>query len=131
VRITAALANELVDLARAAAPSEACALLAGPAAEPALVYPITNVAGSGSRFCMEPQAMIAAMMDIDGRAWQLLAICHTHVSSVAYPSATDIDQAYYPGVPCLIVSLQSPGAPCVRAFDIVEGRALEIDVTIV
>ena len=60
------------------------------------------------------------MMEIEGSGWTLGAIYHSHTRSPAYPSQTDVNLAFYPDALYLIVSLQDPEKPDVRAFRIVD-----------
>jgi proteasome lid subunit RPN8/RPN11 len=74
---------------------------------------------------MEPQALLRAMNEIDDRDWELLAIYHSHPHTEAFPSATDVELAFYPEATYLIISLQDPEQPVIRAFGIVDGRVSE------
>ena len=64
------------------------------------------------------------------RGWDLLAIYHSHTLTPAYPSATDVRLAFYPEAHYVIVSLQEPDLPRVRAFRIVDGVITERDLVI-
>ena len=117
--------DALVAHARAGAPFEVCGLLAGHDGRVVKHYPVANAARSMTFYTMEGRALLQAMNEIDDRGWQLLAIYHSHTHTEAFPSATDVELAFYPEAVYLIVSLQEPEAPVVRAFDIVDGRVTE------
>jgi proteasome lid subunit RPN8/RPN11 len=74
---------------------------------------------------MEPKALLAAMNDIDDNEWDLVGIYHSHTHTEAYPSATDVELAFYADSVYLIVSLQDRERPEIRAFDIVDGEVTE------
>ena len=55
------------------------------------------------------------MNEIDDEGLDLVGIYHSHVSSPAYPSRTDAEQAFWPEAIYVIVSLAGAGAD-VRGF---------------
>jgi proteasome lid subunit RPN8/RPN11 len=115
----------IIDHARSDHPYEVCGLLAGRDGRLTRLYRIPNAARSMTFYNMDPQAMLAAMNDMDDHEWDLLGIYHSHTHTEAYPSATDVRLAFYSEAVYLIVSLQDPDAPHIRAFDIVDGRVTE------
>lgn len=112
--------DEIVAHARADFPYECCGLLAGDGGQVRKHYPIPNAARSMTYYQMDSRAMLAAMNDMDDHNWDLLAIWHSHTHTEAFPSPTDVELAFYPEAVYLIVSLQDPHAPVMRAFDIVQ-----------
>lgn len=121
---------ELIAHARSDAPYETCGLLAGEDGVLRRHYPIPNVARSMTYYEMEPHAMLAAMNDMDEHEWDLLGIWHSHTHTEAFPSPTDVQLAAYAEAVYLIVSLQDPDEPVIRAFDIAEGRISERVLTV-
>ncbi|HVL97750.1 MAG TPA: M67 family metallopeptidase [Egibacteraceae bacterium] len=123
--------DALIAHARSDFPYEVCGLLAGEDGELRAHYPIPNAARSMTYYNMEPKALLQAMNDIEDRGWDLLAIYHSHTHTEAYPSPTDVELAFYPEAVYLIVSLQDPDEPVIRAFDIryreVTERVLTVD----
>ncbi len=69
--------------------------------------------------------MLEVMRQIDEQRWELLGIYHSHTHTEAFPSPTDLELAFYPEAVYLIVSLQDPDRPVVRAFNIVDGEITE------
>jgi proteasome lid subunit RPN8/RPN11 len=116
---------DLVEHARSDVPYEVCGLLAGTGGKVTAHYRIPNAARSMTFYNMEPQALLRAMNEIDDRDWELLAIYHSHPHTEAFPSATDVELAFYPEATYLIISLQDPEQPVIRAFGIVDGRVSE------
>jgi len=117
--------DTLVEHARSDAPYEVCGLLAGKGGRVLAHYPIPNAERSMTYYTMESRALLAATRDYEDRDWELLAIYHSHTHTEAFPSPTDVELAPYPEAVYLIVSLQEPGQPVVRGFDIVDGRITE------
>ncbi len=115
----------LVAHARSDFPYEVCGLLAGSGGAVARHYPIRNAERSMTYYSMDGKALLAAMRDMDDADLELLAIYHSHTHTEAFPSPTDVELAFYPEAVYLIVSLQEPGAPVIRGFDIVDGRVTE------
>lgn len=116
---------DLIEHARSDFPYEVCGLLAGKDGRLVKHYRIPNAARSMTFYNMDPQAMLAAMNEMDDNEWDVLGIYHSHTHTEAYPSATDVELAFYPDAVYLIVSLQDPDNPVVRAFDIVDGTVTE------
>jgi proteasome lid subunit RPN8/RPN11 len=79
---------------------------------------------------MEPEQQLAAMLDMEEKGWEMTAVYHSHPQGPERPSATDIAQAYYPDVIQLIISLQQPSQPVMRAFMIRNGRVTEMDIVV-
>lgn len=115
----------LVAHARNDLPFEVCGLLAGQAARVVKRWRIPNAARSMTFYNMDPKAMLRAMNEMDDNDWSLLAIYHSHTHTEAFPSPTDVELAFYPEAVYLIVSLQDPENPVVRAFDIVDEAITE------
>jgi proteasome lid subunit RPN8/RPN11 len=58
--------------------------------------------------------------DFEEQGERMIAIYHSHPVSVAYPSASDAWNAYYPDSAHLICSLQDDRTPIIRAFRLPE-----------
>ncbi|MDP9405215.1 MAG: M67 family metallopeptidase [Actinomycetota bacterium] len=117
--------DALVAHARSDFPYEVCGLLAGDAGRVVKHYEIPNAARSMTFYTMEPKALLHAMNEMDDQGWDLLAIYHSHTHTEAFPSATDVELAFYPDAVYLVVSLQDNDAPAIRGFDIVGGEIAE------
>ncbi len=121
------LRRRAVDAARAALPNEACGLLV--AEEPTDwsaatlrvvdLVPIANSLASPSSFALEGQAMLDAEIRIDAAGRHTIGVYHSHPTSEARPSPTDVADAvgYDPDhvLVHLLASLQG-FAPTVRAW---------------
>jgi len=117
---------------RAAYPREGCGLLAGRDGEICRWFPGTNVHPEPLvRYRMDDRELLTAFREMERNGWDLLAIFHSHPQGPAYPSPTDIAQAYYPGSLYLICSLARPEAPELRGFWIVDGQVREHPVEVI
>jgi proteasome lid subunit RPN8/RPN11 len=119
-------------------PNEACGLLAGKAcpeqgrrdARAEKVYQMTNADHSPVTYRLDPEEQFRAFTEIEEKGWELVAVYHSHSHSPAYPSATDLELAFYPDSLYLIISLADRDRPIIRAFRIVEGMIEEERVEI-
>lgn len=116
---------------QAAYPLEACGLMAGRDETVQRIYPVANRLASSYAFEMEPVEQVQAMLDLEERGLELVAIYHSHPQGPAGPSAIDIARAFYPEAAQLIVSLRDRERPSVRAFSIAGGRVGELSLQIV
>jgi len=120
-----ACVDAMIRHARAFVPQECCGLIAGEGGRAVKRYELRNVDPSVLRYNADPHDLLAAMREMWERGWDLLAIYHSHTHTPAYPSATDVRLAFYPEAYYVIVSLQEPDLPRVRAFRIVDGAITE------
>jgi aspartate racemase len=111
-------------------PEEACGLLAFEGEHPVRLYPGTNVLASATRYRMKDVEVVRAIEDMDSHGWWLGAIYHSHPSSPAVPSDTDLDEANWPRAIMLIVSLAA-SEPELRAYRIIGDRRGFTEIEIV
>lgn len=117
MRIAQGLIDEMVAHAREDLPNECCGMVGGNDGEATGVIRVENSAASPLRFEMDPQGQYNALKQIEEGGGELLAIYHSHTKSTAYPSQTDVNQAVnWPDAIYVIVSLQDPDAPDVKAY---------------
>jgi proteasome lid subunit RPN8/RPN11 len=117
-------------------PNEACGVLAGPiegASEPlgpvTEVYPCANADESARSYTVDSRQLLHAMRDAESRGEELVGVWHSHTHTDAYPSDTDVRQAFEPTWIYVIVSLKHP-EPALRAYRIRDGETLEVDVEV-
>ena len=134
-RIPKKLLDEMIVHAVDDLPNEACGQVNGKNNKPLTVNRVKNIAASPFRYSMDPLSMLKLEQAREEAGEYLFAIYHSHVASEAYPSATDIRQAFFPPgefdhepmfPECfyILVSLaQDP--PEVRAFKISQGGLVE------
>ena len=123
--------SEMLSQARAEAPVEACGILAGIGRRVQQLYKMTNTDQSSEHFMMAPEEQFAVIKDIRGQGREMLAIYHSHPESPARPSAEDVRLAFTDGVLYVVLSLQKPTAPEIRAFNIDDGVVSESELEII
>lgn len=112
-------------------PEEGCGLLGGYKDRVSRISPIENIEHSLTRYAMDPAAQIGAMLAFEAEGLEMVAIYHSHPHSAPYPSETDLAHAFYPEAVYLIVSLQLPDAPEMRAFRLIGDRFEEVSFKII
>lgn len=109
----------MLEQAWAELPNECCGLLAGRVEEGigrvVRRYPLPNEAASPVEFVGEARAQFAAHKDMRERGTDVLAVYHSHPTSAAVPSRTDLARNYSDDVMNLIISLAG-AEPVVRAW---------------
>jgi proteasome lid subunit RPN8/RPN11 len=131
LEITQAHYEALIQQAQAAYPLETCGLMGGDDNRVWRLYPVENIRSSPIEYEMDPTEQLRAMLDMEEKSWELLAIYHSHPHGPQMPSDTDVDQAYYPESAYVIISLLSQHQPTIRAFNIVAGEVTEIPLYVV
>lgn len=127
------LLDQLLEHLQACYPQEGCGLLAGDGETGwvTAVYPIENSLHSPTAYKMNPTQQVQAMLELEARGWQLLAIYHSHPHGPETPSVTDVAQAMYPEAFHIIVSLQDRARPVVRIFSIAGQEVVEQKMRVV
>ena len=128
--LPAAMLAAIVEHARRARPNESCGVIAGDRAwadggRPLRWIPLANAHASPFRYAIEPDALLALTIELDDAGEALWAIVHSHPSSTAEPSPTDIREAFYPEALQLVVSLAG-AEPVIRAWRVADGAATEV-----
>jgi [CysO sulfur-carrier protein]-S-L-cysteine hydrolase len=122
--------DEMVQHGLAVFPNEACGLLAGKEGRPVKFFAMTNQDASPVSYRLDPKEQLKVFTEIDDEEWDLLAIFHTHTHSEAYPSETDLKQAFYPEATYLVMSLSDRSNPVLRGFAIEDGSIAERKVRV-
>jgi proteasome lid subunit RPN8/RPN11 len=120
VVIPAALRDAMVAHAREGLPNEACGILAGRDGRVERFFPAEPDDPSPYYYRIEAREQLRILDKIDDAGLELVGIYHSHVASPAYPSRTDVEQAFWPDATYVIVSLAG-GAADVRGYRIVDG----------
>jgi proteasome lid subunit RPN8/RPN11 len=118
--------EEMVAHARTELPNECVGLLAGRFGEATAAggervgrverrYPLVNAAASPREYLSDPKSMFAAMKDMWAHGLDVLAVYHSHPTSAAVPSRTDLERNYSPEVVNFIISMQGT-EPDVRGW---------------
>jgi len=138
------LRQELISHAQAGAPDEVCGILAGRDGAVVRVFPVRNSAdevgaergvfrdrGSGTasagrravHYYMDPRDQLRVYNEIDTLELDVIGYYHSHTRTEARPSPTDIRLATDLAAAYVLVSLQDPTLPVVRAWRIVKARS--------
>jgi len=117
--------DEMIGHARKEAPNECCGIIAGQDGRAVKLFRARNSEASPYRYNVDPQELFRIYRECDEKGWEFLAIYHSHTASEAYPSPTDVRLAFWPDAYYVLVSLQDPEKPVVRAFRIVDGEVRE------
>ncbi len=127
IKLPRPLVNELLHQAQRGADCEVCGLISACNGVPAHCYPVPNIAvAPQQRFSMDPKAQIDALRHMRDRGEDLFAIYHSHPTAPAAPSAMDRDEAGYPEVLYLIISLNTRGVLEMRGFYIQDQNVTEV-----
>jgi [CysO sulfur-carrier protein]-S-L-cysteine hydrolase len=117
-------------------PDEACGLFGGPVDADGqvtgvvdVVYPCTNADESARTYTVDSRDLLRSLRDAESRGLDLVGVWHSHTHTEAYPSETDVRQAFEPGWIYALVTLKDHEAR-LRAFRITDGEIREIDVRI-
>jgi [CysO sulfur-carrier protein]-S-L-cysteine hydrolase len=131
MRISQELIDEMVAHAREDLPNECCGLIGGRDDEATEVIRVENAAASPLRYEMDPKAQYDAYKAIEDGGRDLLAIYHSHTKTAAYPSQTDVNQAVaWPDQVYVIVSLENPEAPDVKAYWLKDLKIEDVEITV-
>ena len=118
-------------------PDEACGVVAGPEGSdrPERLVEMVNAAGSPTFYEYDSTELLALYREMWDRDEEPVVIYHSHTSTEAYPSRTDIALASEPGAHYVLVSTRedgnSDGPVEFRSYRIVDGEVTEEEVTIV
>lgn len=125
------LFEKILDHCRTAFPNEACGILAGEGGQVSRVYVMMNIEPSPVSYFMDPGEQFRVQKQMRERKEEMVAIFHSHPQSPAYPSAKDVNLAFYEDAFYVIVGLSEGITGETRAFTIVEGNVQEINFRIV
>lgn len=95
------------------------------------LYPISNVATDNAHFFkMDGSETIQTMKAMRNENAELFAIYHSHPSTPAIPSATDIKELGYPDALYLIISLNTKGVLELKGYKIRDNSVTAVDLAI-
>lgn len=126
--LTREQAQTIIDQARAAAPNEACGVIAGRGARAVEIIPIPNTAADPQRnYRMDERRLVETLAGLEPRGMELVGFYHSHPNSDPIPSPTDVRQATYPDTPYLIVGLKG-GEARLSAWSMRYGQVTPVTV---
>lgn len=129
--------DAIIAHARRDHPDEACGVVAGPIGSdvPARFIPMLNAAMSPTFYEFDSGDLLKLYREMDDRDEEPVVVYHSHTSTEAYPSRTDINLAGEPGAHYVLVSTRDgadQGGPVeFRSYRIVDGEVTEEEVRVV
>jgi proteasome lid subunit RPN8/RPN11 len=122
----------VISHARADQPDEACGVIAGAAGSdrPERLVRMSNAERSPTFYRFDSLEQLAVWREMDDRDEEPVVIYHSHTTTEAYPSRTDVAYAQEPGAHYLIVSLAQPDQPQARSFRIQDGAVTEEELRV-
>ena len=128
------LAHDVVTAMRVHAanchPEECCGLLASDAGGVIrMAYPLTNSLRSPTNYTIEPREHIKALRHAESLGWEISGVFHSHPHTQAYPSPTDVALACEPDWLYVVIGMQTPDVPEIRAFHITNSQVHEQQLT--
>lgn len=128
IKVRPELIKNMLQHAYDSLPYEACGIISGKKDKAVKFYPARNELKSQSRYNINPDDLYRIIMDIEEKGLDIWGIFHSHPASPAYPSDTDLNQAFYPDAYYLIASFMDEKNPGLRAFLIRDRRILEVKI---
>ena len=136
LQISQGLVANLLAHARTDHPDEACGVIAGPAGSdrPTRFIPMVNAARSPTFYEFDSADLLKLYRELDSNNEDPVVIYHSHTSTEAYPSRTDIAYASEPFAHYVLVSTRETGTEDgpyeLRSFRIVDGEVTEEEIVI-
>ena len=129
LRLRAEFREAIYQHARDEAPRECCGVIAGtPDGTLTTFHRLTNVAEGNRLYLIDDFELYQLTRELIERDEEPVVIYHSHPETQAYPSHTDVANAFYPDSFYVICSLERPDEPYLRAFRIVAGEIGEVAV---
>lgn len=132
ISIPATVVGEMLAHAREEAPRECCGLLVGKGDSIARSVRARNLDANATRYLIDPEDHFAAIRSARAEGLEVIGAYHSHPSSAAVPSATDVGEAKS-GSDFLYV-IVSPAGDDVRVYRIEQGtcnaHALTLTLTL-
>ena len=136
LQISQGLVANLLAHARTDHPDEACGVIAGPAGSdsPTRFIPMVNAARSPTFYEFDSADLLRLYRELDSNDEDPVVIYHSHTSTEAYPSRTDIAYASEPFAHYVLVSTRETGTEDgpyeLRSFRIVDGEVTEEEIIV-
>lgn len=131
IQIPRNITNQLLHLAQISPDLEVCGLIGSKNGLPSSCYPVKNTAEHPQqRFQLDAAQQISAMAKMRDQGEELFAIYHSHPTTPATPSLTDLELASYPEALYLIISLNTKGILEMRGFKVDHKSAQEVALSL-
>lgn len=134
LKIRRELVDSIIEHARRDHPDEACGIVAGPVGSdrPERLVEMENAERSPTFYRFDSMEQLRVWREMDDRDEEPVVIYHSHTSTEAYPSRTDVSYAAEPNAHYLVVSTREElREPEMRSFRIVDGEITEEEFKII
>lgn len=129
VHLPAEMWDAIVAHARQEHPRECCGIISGRDGRLEKLHSLRNIADGNRFYEIDPaQLMQLEFGELEQTEAEIVAIYHSHPESQAYPSATDLELAYWPEAVYLICSLENKAEPGIRGFRMRDGVISEVQL---
>ncbi|GHH67972.1 peptidase [Streptosporangium violaceochromogenes] len=132
--ISRELVDKIIEHARADHPDEACGVIAGPIGSdsPERLIPMENAERSPTFYRFDSLEQLRVWREMDDRDEEPVVIYHSHTSTEAYPSRTDISYAAEPNAHYVLVSTREELGEKAefRSYRIIDGVVREEEVVV-
>ncbi len=122
--------DKIISHCRSEFPNESCGILSGKDNIVEKVYRMTNIDKSNVSYMMDPKEQFQVMKEMRNDGDKMVAIYHSHPHSPAFPSAKDVNLAFYSDAVYLIVGLTDSERPEIKAFEIMENKISEVKIEV-
>jgi proteasome lid subunit RPN8/RPN11 len=128
--------DAMIAHAREDHPDEACGVIVGPEGSdlPTRLVRMINAERSPTFFRFDPQEQFALYKEMDTTGEEIVVVYHSHTSTEAYPSRTDISLSSEPQAHYVIMSTAESGASegsiSIRSFRILDGAVTEEEINV-
>ncbi|MGH1438629.1 MAG: Mov34/MPN/PAD-1 family protein [Cellvibrionaceae bacterium] len=124
--------KKMFSLAKEHHPIEACGIITAKRSSPqeTRFIPMQNIANSKEFFQFDPVEQLRVWKEIDNKDEYLWVIFHSHTSSEAYPSRTDINFSSEPDSHYVIISTDNNVTETMRSFRVSAKRVVEENIRI-
>ena len=131
-----AIRDAIIEHARRDHPDEACGMVAGPLGSdrPERFIPMDNAEHSPTFYSLDSAEKLKVFREMDDRDEEPVVIYHSHTSTEAYPSRTDVANADFGTAHYVLVSTRDTdglGEFQFRSFRILDGVVSEEEITVV
>jgi proteasome lid subunit RPN8/RPN11 len=127
IQLRAAVRDGILVHARAEAPRECCGLLLGRGCLVDECVRSPNVDPDPNRYEIDAGLHVSTNRRLRGSGRAVIGAYHSHPHGPAWPSPSDVAEAYYPEFIWVIASLAG-AEPELRAFRVAAGRVIELGI---
>jgi proteasome lid subunit RPN8/RPN11 len=130
IRLTRAVADDIIEHAKKDTPVEACGYLAGRKGIITKSYRMKNIDNSPEHFSFDREEQFDVVRKVRSEGLEIIANYHSHPVTPARPSQEDINLAYDPDISYLIVSLAGDRED-IKSFSIKESVVKTQEIKII